>query len=186
MLWLVGWYVLVWIVYSRQGSVEILQVTGSLLLQIRMCCLIVVYILVHHYLVFGDYVSHASLRRYFMIELLYFTNRACAEARCAAKHSRNLGAGYGSSPDHPARSPCGTMHRTRVDDPPARKAARAVTSAMQDVSSPVGTSTAVSVTQCSAPLAPVMCPFPSGGCRCRYRVSPFNMSHRISQSQYRL
>ena len=37
--------------------------------------------LVHHYRVFGDCVAHASLRRSFIIELLYFTNRACAEAR---------------------------------------------------------------------------------------------------------
>ena len=33
----------IWIVYTRQGSVEVLPVTGSLLLQIILCCLVVVY-----------------------------------------------------------------------------------------------------------------------------------------------
>ena len=75
---------------------------------------------------FGDGVSHGSLCGPFMIELSYFTNQACAEARSVAK-------------------------RTTYDDPPARKAARAVTYATQDESSPVGTSTAVSVAQYSAP-----------------------------------
>ena len=42
---------------------------------------------VHHYRVFGDCVAHASLREPFMIDLLYFTNLACAEARWAAKRS---------------------------------------------------------------------------------------------------
>ena len=36
-----GWVTCIWIVYTRQGSVEVLQVTGSLLLQILLCCLIV-------------------------------------------------------------------------------------------------------------------------------------------------
>ena len=35
-----GWVTCIWIVYTRQGSV--LQVTGSLLLQILLCCLFVV------------------------------------------------------------------------------------------------------------------------------------------------
>ena len=34
----------IWIVYTRQGSVEVLQVTGSLLLPFLLCCLIVVYL----------------------------------------------------------------------------------------------------------------------------------------------
>ena len=32
-----------WIVYTQQGSVEVLQVTGSLLHQILLCCLMVVH-----------------------------------------------------------------------------------------------------------------------------------------------
>ena len=36
-----GVVIYIWIVYTRQGSVEVLQVTGSLLLQILLCCLIV-------------------------------------------------------------------------------------------------------------------------------------------------
>ena len=39
-----GWVTCIWIVYTRQGSVEVLQVTGSLLLQILLCCLVVVYV----------------------------------------------------------------------------------------------------------------------------------------------
>ena len=39
-----GWVACIWIVYTRQGSVEVLQVTGSLFLQILLCCLIVVYV----------------------------------------------------------------------------------------------------------------------------------------------
>ena len=49
----------------------------------------------------------------------------------------------------PGRWP--NVRRTTYDDPPAQKAARAVTYATQDESSPVGTSTAVSVAQYSAP-----------------------------------
>ena len=45
--------------------------------------------LVHHYQVFGDCVAHASLCGLFMIDLLYFTNRACADAHRAAKRGRN-------------------------------------------------------------------------------------------------
>ena len=47
--------------------------------------------LVHHYRVFGDCVSHGSLRGCFIIERLYFTNRACAEAPSAAKRGRDSG-----------------------------------------------------------------------------------------------
>ena len=39
-----GWVTCIWIVYTRQGSVEVMQVTGSLLLQIILCCLIVAYV----------------------------------------------------------------------------------------------------------------------------------------------
>ena len=44
--------------------------------------------LVNHYRVFGDCVAHASLRGSFMIDLLFFTNRACAEAQWVTKRSR--------------------------------------------------------------------------------------------------
>ena len=53
--------------------------------------------LVHHYRVFGDCAAHASLRGSFVVDLLYFNNRACADAHWAAKRSRCSGAG---SPDH--------------------------------------------------------------------------------------
>ena len=112
-----------------------------------------------------DCVSHGSMRGSFMIEQLYFTNRACSEARWSAICSRYSGAGSGSSPDRQAPSPSGNMHRMPDDGPPARKAARAVTSAAQDKLSPVGSTAAVSVTQYNALPAPVMCPL-------RQRPSP--------------
>ena len=62
----------------------------------------------------------------------------------------------------PALSPINPMHCTPDDDPPAWKTARAVTSATQDESSPVGHSATVSVAQYSALPALVVCPFPSG------------------------
>ena len=96
-----------------------------------------------------------------MLERSYFTNRACAEARSAAKCGRDPGAGSSSSPGRPAPSATWTMHHATDDDPPARKAAWAVTYATQDESSPVGTS-AVSVAQYSALPTPVVCPFSSG------------------------
>ena len=34
-----GWTICIWIVYTRQGSVAVLQVTGSLFLRILFCCL---------------------------------------------------------------------------------------------------------------------------------------------------
>ena len=37
-----GWGICIWIVYTRQGSVAVMQVTGSLLFQILLCYLIVV------------------------------------------------------------------------------------------------------------------------------------------------
>ena len=36
-----GWVTCIWIVYTRQGSVEVLQLTGSLLLRIILWCLCV-------------------------------------------------------------------------------------------------------------------------------------------------
>ena len=40
-----GWDICIWLVYTPQGSVAFLQVTGSVLLQIILCCLIVVCLL---------------------------------------------------------------------------------------------------------------------------------------------
>ena len=94
--------------------------------------------------------SESVFSMYLCVELLDFTNWACAEARSVTKRGRDSSAESSSSPDRPASSPFSPKHRTPDDDPPARKAARAVTAAMQDESSPVGTSAAVSVTQYSA------------------------------------
>ena len=85
--------------------------------------------LVHHYRVYGDCVSHGSLRGTFMAKLSDFTNRACAEARSVAKLGRDWSTESGLSPSRLAPSPLGPNHHTPDDDPPARKAARAVASA---------------------------------------------------------
>ena len=79
-----------------------------------------------------------------------------------AKCGRYSSAESSSSMGRPAPLPISPTHHTPDDDPPARKAARGVTSTTQDESSPIGTSAAVSIAQYSAPLAPVVCPFPSG------------------------
>ena len=57
------------------------------------------------------------------------------------------------------RRPLGIRTARRTTILRARKAARAVTYAMQDDSSPVATSAGVSVAKYSAPSAPVVCPF---------------------------
>ena len=62
--------------------------------------------------VFGDCAAHASLRGSFMIDLLYFTNRACADAIWVAKPSRNSGTGSRSSPDLPVLLPRNVKQRT--------------------------------------------------------------------------
>ena len=115
-----------------------------------------------------------------MAKLMDFTNRACDEARSVAKRGRDSNAGPGSSSSLPSLSHLGPMHRTVDDDPPARKAARAVASATPpDVAAvsfsptsplPLGSarrapahsrpdwSTGVSVAQYRVPPVPVMCP----------------------------
>ena len=85
--------------------------------------------LVHHYRVYGDCVSHSSLRGTFMANLSDFTNRACAEARSVAKRGRDSSTESSSSPSRPAPSPLGPTHRTPDHDPPAWKAAQDVASA---------------------------------------------------------
>ena len=111
----------------------------------------------NHYRVFGDCVSHSSLLGPFMKELLQFTNRACADARSAAKHGLDTGASSLGRPGRPVSS--ATAHRATDDDPPVRKAARAMTYAIPDELSPLGTSDGIPVVQYRA--TPVRCPFPS-------------------------
>ena len=100
-----------------------------------------------------------------MADLLQFTNWACADAQSAATCRMDMGAGSDASPgrlgrpDRPVSS--ATTHQATDDDPPARKAARVVSYATPDVSSPLGPSAGVPVAQYQAPPAPVMCQFPS-------------------------
>ena len=75
---------------------------------------------------------------------------ACADGRSVSNHGRDSSGESNWSPGRPAPLHISPTHRTPDDDPPARKPARAVTFAMQDESSLVGTSAAVSVAQYSA------------------------------------
>ena len=81
----------------------------------------------------------------------------------------------------PASSATRTKHRATDDDPPVRKAARAVTYTTQDESSSAGTSAAVFVAQYN--VAPAMGPVPSDRrrqCSCRYHVSFLRKLLRIT------
>ena len=71
--------------------------------------------------VFDDCVVHASLRGSFMIDLLYFTNRVCADAQWVAKRSRN------SSPDEPAPLPRSNTQSTPSSGGVPSRARRVVT-----------------------------------------------------------
>ena len=97
-----------------------------------------------------------------MIDLLYFTNRVCADAHWAAKRSRNSGTGSHSSPDQLAPLPPNTTQRTSDEDPLVRKAPRAVSPVMPDKSALAGTSAVVSTDKYSAPQVSRMCSVPSG------------------------
>ena len=109
--------------------------------------------LVHHYRAFSDCVAHASLWGSFMIDLLYFTNRACADAIWEAKRSRNSGTGSRSLPDLPVPLPQNVMQRTSDVDPPVRKAESPV---VADELSPSDTSAVVSAEEYSALQVPIM------------------------------
>ena len=76
--------------------------------------------LVHHYRVYGEHVSHSSLRGTFM---------TCAEARSVAKRGRDSSTESVRRRVVRHRHPSSLTHRTADHDPPARKAARAVASA---------------------------------------------------------
>ena len=110
--------------------------------------------LVHHYRVFGDCVAHASLRGSFMIDLLYFTNRASADTDWAAKRNQDSGTGSRLSPDQPVPLPQNSKQRTSDGDPPVHKAPRAEFPVVPDDSSPASTSAVVSADKDSAPQVP--------------------------------
>ena len=103
--------------------------------------------LVHHYRVVGDCVSHSSLRGPYMEDLRPFTNRASA-----ANHGQVMDYVSDVLPGRPDVS--ATTDRETDDDPPAWKAARAVTGRG---SPPRGSSAADLY---SAPPAPRMSPVP--------------------------
>ena len=80
-----------------------------------------------------------------MIDQLYFTNRACANAIWATNRSRNSGTGSRSSPDLPVPLPRNIKQRTSDVDPPVRKAPWAESPVVADELSPSETSAVVSV-----------------------------------------
>ena len=81
--------------------------------------------LVHHYRVFGECVLHSLLRGSAMADLLQFTNRACSDARSAAKRGRDTRDGSAESPGRPV---------SLATTCSARKSARAVNYASSDES----------------------------------------------------
>ena len=95
------------------------------------------------------------------------------------KCGRDPGSGSSSSPGRLAPLATRTTHRATDEDPPARKAAQAVTYATQDESSLTGTSEAVSFAQYSAPPASVVCPFPSSR---RRATLPLPLPHFAAQN----
>ena len=66
--------------------------------------------LVHHYQVFGQCAAHSSLRGTFMSDLRYFTIRACADSKWAAKRNRTSGTGSPTSTDSPVPLPRSIRH----------------------------------------------------------------------------
>ena len=78
-----------------------------------------------------------------MRELWQFNNWACADAPKSVKHDRDPETGYDESAGRPPSSTVTTIHRVKDDDPPARKATRAISHTTQDESSPVGTTAVV-------------------------------------------
>ena len=128
--------------------------------------------LVHHYRVSGDCVAQAFMRGSYMVDLLYFTNRACADAHWAAKRNRNSGTRSHSSPDQPVPLPQNVKQRTSEDEPPVRKAPRAESPVVSDASSQDGTLAVVSSEEYDALQVPQMCSASFGW---RRQISPVSM-----------
>ena len=97
--------------------------------------------LVHHYRVFKQCAAHASLHGTFMIDLRYFTTRACADAKWVAKRIRTSGTGSPTSPDSPVTLPRGSTRGRLDDESPACKAPRAMSPVMSGESAQAATST---------------------------------------------
>ena len=101
--------------------------------------------LVHHYQVFGQNVAHASLLGMFMANLRFFTVRACADAKWAAKRDRIQGTRSPTSSDSPAPLPRSI---------PACKAPRAVSPVKPGVLTRTASSTIVSSASSYTPPVP--------------------------------
>ena len=111
--------------------------------------------LVHHYRVFGDCAAHASLRGSFMVDLLYFTTRACVDAHWAAKHSRSSGPGPACRQINQfcCLRMSSNIHRTTV-----RKAPQDESPVVADESSPTDISAVISAGELEygTPQVPLM------------------------------
>ena len=141
--------------------------------------------LVHHYRVFGECAAHVSLHGTFMIDLRYFTARASANAKWAAKRDRTPGTGSPTSSDSPVPLPRSIRQRRSDDESPACKAPRVVSPVMTGGLAQAATSTIVSVEKNCARRYQSCVRFPMVGggqvClyRCRFQASPSGISCRL-------
>ena len=89
-----------------------------------------------------------------MIDIRYFTTRACADAKWVAKRILTSGTGSPTPPDSPVLLPCSITQRRSDDESPACKAPRAVSPVMPGASVQTATSTLVSAEKYCAPSVP--------------------------------
>ena len=140
--------------------------------------------LVHHYRMFGDCAAHASLQGLFMIDLLYFTNRACTDAHWEAKRSRNSGTGSRSSPDQPVPLPRNVKQRSQTTILQFTKLLGLSPRSCQTSHHRPAPRKSTMPRRCHRCVG-----FRSVGgdrsclCRCHYRVLPCRVSRRISGSR---
>ena len=114
--------------------------------------------LFHHYRVIGEFTSHILLRGTYMSKLRHFSSRACADARSVAKRDRDPDATLDETlgrPGHPPSPTVETGRRVTDDDPPARKAVRAISYVVDGESSPAAI---VSTARYIVPLTPLLLP----------------------------
>ena len=116
--------------------------------------------LIHHYRVCVPHM-HPCVDT-FMIDILYFTIRACADAKWVAKRNQTSGTVSPTSSDSPVPLPSSVRHHMSDDESLACKAPRAVSPVMTGVSAQEATSTVVSAKKYCAPSVPKLCSVPYG------------------------
>ena len=106
----------------------------------------------------GESMSHVSLRGTYMSKLRHFSSQACADARSVAKRDRDPDATLDETlgrPGHPPSPTVETGRRVTDDDPPARKAVRAISYVVDGESSPAAV---VSTARYIIPPTPLLLP----------------------------